>query len=241
MRAGWFVGYRWYIHLHQISSGVTIEEQIRRSQTLINLWTGKWKAVLALLVFAGPLSGSLILNIQSTSASPNTSGNAFDVTVTNTGPSAVSIDGFGLGIHTASSLISFTDATTGTTVAPYIFGVDGFAGSDLTGPTSGQSLTTSDLDSVSAVSVASGASFGLAHVLFSVAPGASGGGYNVDFTSPATSLSDAAGFPLTIDTLNGGTITVTSTSTVPEPSSMAPLTLVLLIGCSAVLRRRARA
>jgi hypothetical protein len=240
MRAGWSVGYRWYIHLHQISSGVTIEKQIRRSKTLINLGTGKWKAVLALLVFAGPLSGSLILNIQSTSASPNTSGNAFDVTVTNTGPSAVSIDGFTLGIHTASSLISFTDATTGTTVAPYIFGVDGFAGSDLTGPTSGQSLTTSDLDSVAAVSVASGASFGLAHVLFSVA-GATPAGYNVDFTSPSTSFSDAAGHPITIDTLNGGTITVTSTSTVPEPSSMAPLTLVLLIGCSAVLRRRARA
>jgi hypothetical protein len=93
------------------------------------------------------------------------------VILTNTGPSGVSIADFSFGIQTADTDISFTDATTGT-AATYIFGPDSLFGPDLTGPASGQSLTTSDTDSVSEVTIAASSTVGLGHVLFSVAAGA---------------------------------------------------------------------
>jgi len=169
----------------------------------------------------------VILTIQSAVANQNSVGNSFDVILANTGPSAVSIAAFSFGIQTTDNDLSFTDATTAT-ASPYIFGANSLFGPDLTGPTSGQSLTTSDLDSVSAVSIAAGSTVGLGHVLFSVAGGAVPGIFAVTFVSPATSLSDANENAVGINTLNNGSITVLST--VPEPSFLLPLASVLLIG-----------
>jgi hypothetical protein len=188
----------------------------------------KWGAVLALCFLATlPGRAGVILTIQSAAANQNSTGNSFDVTLANTGPSSVSIDAFSFGIQTANADLSFTDATTAT-AAPYIFGVDTLFGPDLTGATSGQSLSTSDVDSVSQVTLAGGSTVGLGHVLFSVAAGAVPGVFAVTFISPATSLSDAQENAVAIDALQNGTITIAST--VPEPSLLLPLAAVLLIG-----------
>ncbi len=188
----------------------------------------KWSAVIGLcFLVILPARAGVILTIQSATANQNSTGNFFDVILTNTGPSGVSIADFSFGIQTADTDISFTDATTGT-AATYIFGPDSLFGPDLTGPASGQSLTTSDTDSVSEVTIAASSTVGLGHVLFSVAAGAVPGGFAVTFVPLSTSLSDAAGGPITIDTLTNGTITVSSA--VPEPSFLLPLASALLIG-----------
>ena len=180
-----------------------------------------------------PIHASLIVTVGSVAATAGSS-SAFDVTLTNTGPLAVSIGGFSFGITAANANVSFTSATTAT-VTPYIFGADSLFGPNLAGP-SGQSLIASDLDAVGNVSVGSGATFGLGHVIFTVAGGAAPGPVTIALqSSPAfTSLSDAAGSPIAINTLTGGSVTVTSS--VPEPSTW----LSLAVGLFAVITLRRR-
>jgi PEP-CTERM motif len=170
----------------------------------------------------------LILTMESVTASAGSSGNAFDVELINTGPVAVAVGAFTFGIATANPNISFTDASTATVLAPYIFAGDSLFGPDLTGPTSGQSLTASDLCAVCAgISLAAGTTVGLGHVLFDVSSSASGGVFAVNFAAfPATSLSDTTG-DLLPATFAPGAITVPGAVAVPEPTS---LLLLLLAG-----------
>jgi hypothetical protein len=82
-----------------------------------------------------------------------------------------------------------------------------------------------------------GVTVGLAHVVFSVdASAVSGAALVALIPSPATTLSDIDGNLLAIDNLNTGTITING-SVVPEPSSFAPLALLLLV-CGGWLRRK---
>ncbi len=189
----------------------------------------------------GPVTawGDVVISVQSVTAAAGSSGNGIDVDLTNSGPSAVIIGGFSFGISIANPDISFTDANTGT-AAPYVFGVDSLFGPDLTGPTSGQTLSASDLFSVplAGVTLSAGSTVGLGHVLFDVAPGAAGGFFPVDLTPfPTTSLSDASGSDIPVSTLLAGSITIPS-AVVPEPSS----TLLLIFGAAllwtAARRRR---
>ena len=47
-------------------------------------------------------NASLIEMVQSANAAPGSSGNAFDVLLTNTGPSAITVGGFSFGISTGN-------------------------------------------------------------------------------------------------------------------------------------------
>lgn len=163
----------------------------------------------------------LIVSVQSVIATAGSSANGIDVELTNSGPVAVSIGGFSFGISVANSDISFTDANT-STAAPYIFGADSLLGPDLTGPTSGESLSASDLFSIpgSGATLGAGSTVGLGHVLFDVSAGAAGGSFPVDLASlPSTALSDPDGEPVAIDHLASGSITISSAA-VPEPGSL---------------------
>ncbi len=198
-------------------------------------------AVAAVLFCPASASASLIMSVQSATAAPGSSGNTFNVQLINTGPSAITVAGFSFGISTGNPNISFQDANTSTS-APYIF--DGFSlfGPDLTGPTSGPSLNTSDVFAValSGSTLGAGTTVGLGHILFDVSPGAAPGVFPVtlgDF--PTTGLADPTGANLPIQTLSAGQITITGTTAVPEPGTLATLFggLALLAGSG---RRRLR-
>ena len=194
----------------------------------------------------GPSSAKadLVISVQSVSAVAGSSGNGIDVDLTNTGPSAVTISAFSFGISIANPDISFTDANTSTTAA-YIFGANSLFGPDLTGPTSGQSLFTSDAFDVplAGFSLSAGSSAGLGHVLFDVAPGAASGLFPVNLSLfPTTSVSDASGNDIPIGMLSSGSITITSSAVVPEPSTTVPLAFgVAVLWVVRVRRRMARA
>jgi hypothetical protein len=185
---------------------------------------------------------SSIVLAQSVIASSGSSGNGLDIELTNSGASAVTIGGFSFGISIANADISFTDANTSTS-ASYIFGTDSLFGPDLTGPTSGQSLSTSDLFDIffAGVTLNPGTTVGLGHVLFDVAPGAASGSFAVQLAFfPTTSLSDESGNNIAIDTLSNGLITITTPAApvVPEPSSFSLLFSGVVASAVMMVRRR---
>jgi hypothetical protein len=195
------------------------------------------------LSFLGPASGhaSLIFSVQSATAAAGSSGNSFDVQLSNSGPSAVTIAGFSFGILTANTNINFRDANISTS-APYIFGSNSLFGPDLTGPTSGQSLSTSDVFAIplAGSTVGAGITVGLGHILFDVSPSATAGVSPVTLAAfPVSSLSDPAGNNLVIQSFSPGQITITGTG-VPEPSTLATVLagVALILGQCARWRRR---
>jgi hypothetical protein len=184
----------------------------------------------------------LILFGQSVIATPGSSGDSLDIDLTNSGPSAIMIAGFSFGISTANPDISFTDANISTTDS-YIFVGNSLFGPDLTGPTSGQSLVTSDTFSIpfSGITLNAGTTVGLGHIIFDVAGTATGGVFPVTFAPfPSSSLSGPDGNNIPIDTLSNGQITITAAA-VPEPSSLRLLVagIVLVMGAG-VKRKSAR-
>ena len=173
--------------------------------------------------------------MQSATAAVGSSGNGFDVQLTNSGPADVTIAGFTFGILTANVNISFTDANISTS-APYIFAGNSLFGPDLTGPTSGPSLSTSDVFAIplGGATLGSGITVGLGRVLFDVSPAASAGVSPVTVAAfPLTSLSDAAAGNVAIQTLSPGEITITGVG-VPEPAAMTTLLagIALILGCA---------
>jgi len=190
-----------------------------------------------LLLSPGPASAEMVVTVQSVNALPGTSNDAFDLFLTNTGPSAVQVGGFAVGVSVAGgSGITFAAANISTTtVAPYIFDGLGLVGSDIgTLGGGGLSITASDLFSVigSGTTMGSGSSVGLAHVLFNVSSGASPGPVTVVITPfPTTNLSNFNGENVPITTLNNGTITI-GVVAIPEPStSVLALVGMGLVGC----------
>jgi hypothetical protein len=183
-----------------------------------------WIVAAGLLLFCTvPAQAALIVNVQSVSAPAGSNNDMLDVTLTNTGPGSVIVGAFSFGLSVSTPNITFTQATIGTTTAPYIFDGMGLSGSVISTSPPGQSLQASDLFSVigSGASVGSGVTVGLGHVFFNVAPGATPGPVTVSVTPfPATSLSDPNAVNIPINTLNGGIITVTPGATVPEPSAL---------------------
>jgi hypothetical protein len=184
-----------------------------------------------------------ILSGQSVIVTPGSSGTSLDIDLTNSGPIAITISAFSFGISTANPDISFTDANISTT-APYIFGGNSLFGPDLTGPTSGPSLITSDIFTIplSGVTLNSGATVGLSHIIFDVAGTATPGVFPVSFASfPTTGLSDPAGNDISIDTFLSGQITITAAA-VPEPSSLLLLLAgMVLVGGARVKRKLSKA
>jgi hypothetical protein len=207
------------------------------------------------LLATAPAKANLIIAVQSVTAGPGNG--AFDVTLTNSGPTAASIAGFNFNLSTTDTAISFTDATTATTTAAYIFPAASsfdtlFFGGDLlpSPPNSGQNFNgnvPSDQNVDASfnplnVSVAAGATVGLGHVMFHIANGATPGGFAITLGAvpSQTNLNDASGSapkdpngtPIPIN-LMSGTLTI---SAVPEPALFVPLGLALALG--GLLRRR---
>jgi hypothetical protein len=202
--------------------------------------------VLAAGIVVGLLSqttaqAAAIISVSSATAAAGSSANGIDVELINSGPSAFTIAGFSFGISIATVDVSFTGADT-STAAAYIFGTDSLFGPILAGPTSGQSLATSDLFAgpFSGFTVNPGVTVGLGHVLFDVSPTAGNGSFAVALALfPLTSLSDQTGGNFPIDALSAGQITITAGSAaVPEPASLSLLLSGMAAG--AVARRRRR-
>jgi hypothetical protein len=191
------------------------------------------------LTAALPAHGSVIIAADSVSAVAGSTGNSFDVWLTNTGPSAISVDTFSFNINILDTDITFTDVTTGTVAAPYIFPSSVF-GPDLTGPNSGQTFAffPNDVSGSGDVSIASGATVGLGHVLFDVAGGAAPGTFAVAFVQDplVTNLSDANGNNIPIDTFTDGDVTILT----PEPATVPLAGLAFLIAAAARRRLRIR-
>lgn len=205
----------------------------------LNAYSWFVSGVAVCLLGSAVAKGSIILSVDSVTALAGSSGNAFDVRLSNTGQSAITLGGFTFGISTANLLIDFTRATTATT-APYVFGSNSTFGPNLAGPTSGQSLTVSDVFStpLSGTLLASGATMGLGHILFDVSAAATAGVSAVNLAVfPLTSLADPDGANFAVDILSQGQITITGAPTaVPEPSLLVPL----VAGLTLIVVRRKR-
>jgi len=191
------------------------------------------------LMAALPAHGGVIIAAGSVAVGAGTTGDSFDVWLTNTGPSAILVDSFAFNISTLDTGITFTDVTTGTVAAPYIFPSSLF-GPDLTGPNSGQTFAfePSDISGVGNVSIGSGITVGLGHVLFDVSGGAAPGTFAVTLVKDplVTNLSDSNANNIPIDTFTDGDITIF----LPEPATVLPAGLAFLIAAAAKRRLRTR-
>lgn len=194
---------------------------------------------LALVSLAGPARADIILSIESVTGAPGSSG-TFDVLLTNTGPASQNIDAFFLELSTSDTNITFTGVTTSTTTQPYIFAGDSLFGPIIATSGPGQVVDASDVSASSGNDVGLGQEFGIGSVAYSIDPGATNGEIaTINFDAfPLTSLSDSLGNNVDF-TAQSGTITVQSTSTVPEPSTALPLVSALLFGAFLIRRRRA--
>lgn len=211
-----------------------------------NLSLGIITAALLALLFSPAVRADLVFSLEpGINAGAASTGNTFDVLLTNTGASSVALGGFAYVITTADTDISFTDANTSTT-APYVFAGDSF--DDINGFTlftnslPSQTLQASDVSNstVGAV-IASGATVGVGDILFDIASGATPGSFAVTFEPfPFTSLSDPNGGNLDFSS-SAGTITITGTTPVPEPATGSLLICALAAAGFVILIRRSRA
>jgi hypothetical protein len=192
-------------------------------------------------VVAPPARASFILTAQSVSAAAGDVNVPFNVYLKNNGP-AVDVSSFNFEINTASSDIAFQQATTGTTLFPYIFAGNSFFGPVISTNGPGQTLDVSDIaaDPNSFTTIGTGASFGLGEIFFNVAPGAGPEIVPVTFniSGAITSVSDINGNLQTLD-FASGQITVGAVSTVPEPATF--MLSGIVIGLSALALRRGAA
>jgi hypothetical protein len=170
------------------------------------------------VVIAVPARAGVILTVQTVAATPG-SGGTLQVTLTNdSATDSIDVSAFNFLIDSTSTDINL-DSADFSTILPYIFAGNSFDEDNLLSlnTTSGQSLAAIDgADNPPAFTVvAPGASFGLADVLFDVAPNAALGFRPITFDrDPAnTSVSDENGMPITIDAFVDGGVIVS-----PEPS-----------------------
>jgi hypothetical protein len=179
--------------------------------------------VLAIALFgAAPARATMSFSIESVAVTSPSSGDAFEVFLTNTG-SAVDINSFTFELSISDTHFNFTSVTTATVPDTYIFAGNSLFGPNIDfPPASGQSVTASDAWVVAGngFTVGTGVTVGLGEVFFDVTSGAAPGPYTVSFAPSGTSLSDINGNAIPIDNLNSGTITVGG-SAVPEPSTFA--------------------
>jgi hypothetical protein len=179
-----------------------------------------------------------------TDVAAGSTGDSFDVLLTNGSGSSVSIEAFFFEVLSSSSDITFTDATTASGT-PYIFGADSLFGPDIIGPGSTPTdLNASDLDLLGSIALDPGTSVALGHVLFDVSPTALTQDVSFNLAGfPGTSLADDSGNDVPIQTFVSGKLGIEGTiAPVPEPS-----TLILLLAAAPlaffrrVLRRQSHA
>ena len=179
---------------------------------------------LAMLVsLAVPARADLILGISNTTASRGDNGDSFEVMLSNTGSTAVSLAGFSFGVSVSgASGILFTDVTTGTILDPYLFEGTSLFDPDITDPGQtlpGATITASDLtlDASGAVMVDPNSTVGLGRVFFNVDSLLGQSALVTLLGFPVTTLSDANGNFVDISSMSGGSIAVTSA---PEPGTL---------------------
>jgi len=184
----------------------------------------------ALLFWGLPARADVVLSIEPSAAAPGSSG-SFDVLLTNTGATAVNIDGFNFQLSTPNPNVTFTDVTTATTVAPYIF-PDSLFGPDITTIATGQTVEAGDVDaSGNGTEVTAGATYSLGDVSYDIASAAMVGDTAiVSFEPyPSTSLADMNSNNVSF-TAVPGTITVALGITpTPEPSLTWVTALLLVV------------
>lgn len=191
----------------------------------------------ALILLASSTQADIIISAPELTAAPGSSGN-FDISLTNTGSSGISVGAFTFDISTGNPGITFTDASTTTAAAPYIFAGDSFA--DVNGlpfaTKTGQELIASDTpnDGIAAgLNPASNVSLG--QVSYSIAPSAALGTTSITFSLTGTSLANSSGAPIAF-TAQNGSIDVTS---VPEPvPALLFITGLALLACAPQIRKR---
>jgi hypothetical protein len=178
-------------------------------------------------------------------ANPGDVGDSFDVLLTNSGTSDISIAAFSFEVSVTNPDITLTGADFSTGANPYIFATDSFDainGFTLNTTSPGQTLDAGDVTNDGAgITLAPGQSLALGDVLFNVANGTASGSYTVSFSGGAdfNNLSGPAGNAINVDSFSSGTIFISSVATVPEPVSALPLAGALIIGVL-VVRKRGR-
>ncbi len=190
-------------------------------------------AILVAGMSAPPAFADLVIEAPNVIASAGETA-SFDVLLLNNGSTSYQIAGDAFTLTVSPSGVTFTDATTLTTTATYIYQ----ASSDVDLPTTlydslpGTSFTAADTVDLPYFyqQVDPGATFGLAHVTFSVDPGVLPGSvFQLTLTPFAdfpVALNDQYGNYLPYD-VESGSITIVAAA-VPEPSS-------LLLACAGAL------
>ena len=193
-------------------------------------------AVAMFLVYPAIGRADLVIAAESVTVNPGTSGNSLEISLQNTGPSAVTLAGFSFEISIGNPDITLTEALISTSLNPYIFAGHSLFGPEIDTSNTGQVLQASDIYDIifGGATIGAGTTVGLGLVLFDVASAAGSGATLVTLGGfPATSLSDALGADVSIDTLTNGQITIQPSASVPEQSSVTLLlTLLPLIGCA---------
>jgi hypothetical protein len=175
--------------------------------------------------------------LPTTSITAGSTGN-FDVVLTNTGSSEITVGGFNFELVVpAASGVIFTDANTSTT-GPYIFAGNSLFGPDLTGTVSTTDLIVSDVVALpgSGTDLGAGDSIDIGNLSFGVSSSAPTETVNIGFGS-SNDVSDNNGNSIPITEASGGILSITGTNAVPEPSSVA----LLLCGLLALWLIRQRA
>jgi hypothetical protein len=184
-------------------------------------------ALIALATLPASVQADLIASLENVTG-PTAGVGTFEVLLSNTAaPGGPSFDvasfSFALMISPGSG-VQFTDASTSTTSAQYIFAGTGGASVDPGFTLSldvfpNTSFTGSDSEfTFPSIAVNPGDVFGLGLISYSVGPDASGGDVQVSFIPDGTSLSDASGSGIVFSSDDrGGVIRVRA---VPEPGSL---------------------
>jgi hypothetical protein len=175
----------------------------------------------AMLLVCRPACAGLGLSASSVPAAQPSTGNTFDVLLTNTpGSPSVAVGTFVVEVTLGNPAVTMTGAT-GVTDPAYVFlnnsfdyGVSGAPGRD---------LTVSDTANVGGTTLNPGDSFLLGHVSFNVGSPTAAGPVTIHVsteTEGGSSLADPNGGTLNFTTQDGTVTVGPATNVVPEPASL---------------------
>jgi hypothetical protein len=187
-------------------------------------------AVLLVALSALPARAGIIVSIQPVSAPQGSPDSTFEVDLQNNSGTDITVAAFAFQVSVdLASGITLTSAYDNPTVQTYIFDGHSFGGPEIDagpGTTLDASDTSDQLSLGTLIPIGATVALGLVH--FSVSAGAPLGAdiVTLNYANLSGVFPGFADIP--VDTLNNGSITVTSGTVVPEPSS-------LTLGCGMFL------